>query len=148
MTPEVHKVKVKRKKIKSEENSTNVEQKKAEQAKKLAAAKAATLHRRDVFYQTLVPFVERYGKEMIRAFFNYWSELNRSETKMLFETKKTWEVSKRLATWANKEKFNGNKVNSTPTARNYPTGSVAKDKASSRDALEQLADAILEQHKP
>ena len=41
---------------------------------------------------------------MIRAFFEYWSEKNRSETKMLCEMQKTWEVSKRLATWAGREK--------------------------------------------
>ena len=61
---------------KPKETSTSVEAKKAEQAKKLAAAKAATLKRRDEFYNSLVPYVERYGKEMIRAFFDYWSELS------------------------------------------------------------------------
>lgn len=86
------------------ETSTNVEAKKAEQAKKLAAAKAATLKRREEFYNSLVPFVERYGKEMIRAFYDYWSELNKSETKMRFDTEKTWELARRLATWANREK--------------------------------------------
>lgn len=86
------------------ETSTNVEAKKAEQSKKLAAAKAATLKRRDEFYISLIPFVERYGKDMIRAFYNWWSELNKSETKMRFETEKTWEVAKRLATWASREK--------------------------------------------
>lgn len=86
------------------ETSTNVEAKKAEQAKKLVAAKAATLKRREKFYNSLVPYVERYGKEMIRAFYDWWSELNKSETKMRFETEKTWELAKRLATWANREK--------------------------------------------
>ena len=120
--------------------------KKAEQAKKLAAAKAATLKRKDSFYQSLVPYVERYGKDMIRAFFDYWSELNKSETKMRFETNPTWEVAKRLATWANKEKFNGKSSNSIPAAGNYTGGRAAQDKAASRQSLEDLADAILGQH--
>ena len=101
---------------KPKETSTSVEAKKAEQAKKLVAAKAATLKRRDEFYNSLVPYVERYGKEMIRAFFDYWSELNKSETKMRFETNKTWEVAKRLATWFNKEKFNGKSSSTIPKA--------------------------------
>lgn len=67
------------------------------------AAKAATLKRKDEFYQTLVPFVDKYGKEMIRAFFEYWSELTRTGTKMRFEKQTTWEASKRLATWAGRE---------------------------------------------
>lgn len=86
------------------ETSTSVEAKKAEQAKKLAAAKAATLKRKEDFYNSLVPYVVRYGKEMIRAFFDYWSELNKSETKMRLETEKTWELARRLSTWANREK--------------------------------------------
>lgn len=143
---EQSKVKVKRNKKESKETSTNVEAKKAEQAKKLAAAKAATLKRRDVFYQSLIPYVERYGKEMIRAFFDYWSELNKSETKMKFETNQTWEVAKRLATWANREKFNGKSSNSISITGAYTGGRVAQDKASSRQSLEDLADAILGQH--
>lgn len=143
---EQSKVKVKRNKKESKETSTNVEAKKAEQAKKLAAAKAATLKRRDIFYQSLIPYVERYGKEMIRAFFDYWSELNKSETKMKFETNQTWEVAKRLATWANREKFNGKSSNSISITGTYTGGRVAQDKASSRQSLEDLADAILGQH--
>ena len=71
---------------------------------KKAAAKAATLSRKEVFGKSLIPFMEKYPKEMIRGFFDYWSELNKSETKMRFELEKTWEVSKRLSTWANREK--------------------------------------------
>lgn len=79
------------------ENTTNVVSKKD-------AAKAATLKRKEEFYQTLVPFVSKYGREMIRAFFEYWSELNKPGTKMRCEMQKTWEVNLRLATWAKNEK--------------------------------------------
>lgn len=79
------------------ENTTNVVSKKD-------AAKAATLKRKDEFGKTLVPYMEKYGKEMIRAFFNYWSEVNKPGTKMRFEMQKTWEVNLRLATWAKNEK--------------------------------------------
>lgn len=68
------------------------------------AAKAATLKRKEEFKISLSPYVEKYGKEMIRAFFNYWSELNKSETRMRYEMQKTWEVGLRLATWAKNEK--------------------------------------------
>ena len=69
------------------------------------AAKAAALSRKDVFYSSLVAFVPTYDKEMIRAFFNYWSEFNKSGTKMRFELEKTWELPKRLVTWVNREKI-------------------------------------------
>ena len=141
------KVKIKRKNSKPKETSTNVEAKKAEQAKKLAAAKAATLKRRNDFGQSLVPYMERYGKEMIRAFFDYWSELNKSETKMRFETNKTWEVAKRLATWANNEKFNGKSSSTIPKAGFGPSAKSAGNKAASRETVGQFARAVLEQYK-
>ena len=65
-----------------------------------------TEKRRQKFYNSLVPCVQQYGKQMIREFYDYWSELNKSRTKMRFEMEKTWELSRRLATWAaNEEKF-------------------------------------------
>ena len=72
--------------------------------KKLEAAQAAALKRKEEFYNSLVPHVERYGKEMIRAFFDYWSEFNKSQTRMRFELQKTWELTLRLINWERKEK--------------------------------------------
>ena len=71
---------------------------------KRVAAEAATISRKDEFGRSLIPFMEKYSKDMIRAFFDYWSEMNKSKTKMRFETEKTWEVGKRLATWASNER--------------------------------------------
>lgn len=85
------------------ETTTNVVAKKD-------AAKAATLSRKEEFYNSLIPYVEMYGKDMVRDFFDYWSEMNKSETKMRFEQQHTWEVAKRLATWAKREKTNGNRI--------------------------------------
>lgn len=130
-------------KVENKKTSTKVESKKAEQAGKLVAAKAATLSRRDNFYNSLIPFVEQYGKEMIRNFYDYWSELDKRETKMRFETQPTWEVAKRLATWAKKEKnFNGK---SKSIAGYNTSGQSSNDKAASRNALVDLAREILVQ---
>lgn len=85
------------------ETTTNVVAKKD-------AAKAATLSRKEEFYNSLIPYVEMYGKDMVRDFFDYWSEMNKSETKMRFEQQPTWETPKRLATWAKREKPNGNRT--------------------------------------
>lgn len=114
------KVKVKRKKNK--ENSTTVEKKKT---KDKDAAKAATLSRKEAFYQSLIPFVGLYPKEMIRAFFDYWSEQNKSGTKMRFELEKTWELSRRLRTWEKKEYQYGNRnhtITSTTSTKTRPEG--------------------------
>lgn len=94
-TPTAQIIRKEKKDIK--ENTTSVVSKKD-------AAHAATLARKEEFYSTLVPYVDRYPREMIRAFFDYWSEMNKSRTRMRFEQQPTWEVAKRLATWARREK--------------------------------------------
>lgn len=52
------------------------------------------------FKKTLTPFVPKYGIEMLKEFYDYWIEPNKSKTKMRFEMEKAWELSRRLATWA------------------------------------------------
>lgn len=91
----------------SMKKSETLEARREEQRKKLDAAKAATRKRKDDFYKTLIPYVERYGKEMTRAFYDYWTEPNRSGSKMKFELQKTWDLALRLGTWANREPIYG-----------------------------------------
>ena len=55
--------------------------------------------RKDKFYNDLIPYVETYGKDMIREFYDYWSETNRSATKMRWEHERTWEINLRLKYW-------------------------------------------------
>lgn len=69
------------------------------------------------FYDSLVPFVEKYGREMVREFYNYWSEYNRSGTKMRFELQPTWVTSKRLARWNLQSKPIQHESTSNPETR-------------------------------
>ena len=56
------------------------------------------------FKESLRPFLNQYGADMLKSFYNYWSEPNQSKTKMKFELEKTWDNSRRLATWNKREK--------------------------------------------
>jgi len=79
------------------------------------AAIAATQKRINDFKVSLFPFVKDYKKELVKEFFDYWSELNSSQTKMRWELQKTFEIKKRLTTWSkNENKFykNGKNINS------------------------------------
>ena len=94
------------------------------------AAIAATLSRKERFYESLVPFVEKYGAAMIREFFDYWSEMNKSQTKMRFEQQPTWETSLRLVTWANRDKnFKKN-------------GSTTNRESDQEDLMRNIAEGI------
>jgi hypothetical protein len=54
------------------------------------------------FGLSLVPYIEEYGKEMIRDFFDYWTEPNKSKTKVRWEMQEVFDIPKRLATWYRK----------------------------------------------
>lgn len=64
------------------------------------------------FYNVLVPFVNTYGREMIREFFDYWSEPNKSHSKMRFEQERTWDLTRRLQTWEKRSRNGFGKHNS------------------------------------
>lgn len=62
--------------------------------------KEAELKRRKVeFGLTLKPFAEIYSEQMLKDFYNYWCEPNKSKTKLKFEMRETWDLKLRLATW-------------------------------------------------
>lgn len=56
------------------------------------------------FYEDCKPFLAKYPKQMLREFYNYWVETNRSGTRLRFELQQTFEISRRLATWARLDK--------------------------------------------
>ncbi len=64
------------------------------------------------FADTLKPFLELYGKEMLNEFYAYWVEHNDKGKKLRFEMERAWGIERRLATWhknkqdRNKPKFN------------------------------------------
>lgn len=100
---------------------------------KEVAASAATPEdelkkRAGVFYKSLVPFVETYGREMIRQFYDYWTEPNKSRTKMRYELERTWDTKRRLNTWASRENIN-------PRRTNYDANSETARQQRQRDAL-------------
>ena len=104
-------------------------------AEKKARLVALCEKREQEFYDSLVPYVEVYGKEMIRAFFDYWTEPNKSGTQMRFELERTWCLSRRLGTWAK----NNAKYERSSTSR--PAASTATGDPS-RDSYAGISELI------
>jgi hypothetical protein len=69
-----------------------------------SATKKSLEERQKDFYESLVPYIDKYDRQMIRDFYNYWSQVNEGGTKMLWEMQKAFEISKRLATWSSRRK--------------------------------------------
>lgn len=55
------------------------------------------------FASTLKPFTDKFGKTMLNDFYRYWTEPNKSNTKFRYELEKTWDLERRLDTWAKKD---------------------------------------------
>lgn len=61
--------------------------------------------RKLAFKRTLGPYLQAYGAEMLKEFFEYWTEPNKSGTKFRQEMEKAWDLNRRLRTWAKREKI-------------------------------------------
>ncbi len=86
---------------KTKENlSTIVDKQK--KGKSPAVAKPLEERKKD-FYDSLVPYLGKYDKKMLRDFYDYWAETNDGGHKMRWEITKTkggtFELSRRLARW-------------------------------------------------
>lgn len=93
--------------------------------------KADTDRRMKEFYNSLIPYVQTYGKEMVREFYNYWSECNKSGSKMKFEQEPTWDLARRLARWSNNEKSYKSKSNDNVNNRTSTTAAERAQGAAS-----------------
>jgi len=56
-------------------------------------------------------FKELYSVEMLEAFIDYWTEPNKSKTKLRYELQKTFDIARRLKTWNKNESKFGTKKN-------------------------------------
>ncbi len=59
-------------------------------------------NRRNEFVFEVLSF--DYDESILNGFIDYWTEPNKSNTKMKFELNKTWSTKLRLKTWANNQK--------------------------------------------
>lgn len=88
--------------------------------------------RETVFTSEVWQYKEQYSEIMLKAFINYWTEKNKSRSRMRFETEKTFEISKRLSTWASRDnKFSPKKED--PAILSY-------DKPIASDAIKLLSN--------
>lgn len=56
--------------------------------------------RKQEFADSLKPFLESYGKEMLNDFYLYWTEHGVNDKKLRFEKERTFGLERRLLTWS------------------------------------------------
>ena len=69
--------------------------------------------------ESIEPFIPIYGKDICNNFYLYWSEPNKSKTKLRYEMEKTWDVERRLANWVNRDNTFNNRNNTTNESPHY-----------------------------
>lgn len=96
------KIKEKEKEKEIEINNTNpilVSSEISKNATDVAENKEKFQKRKSDFEHSLIPFLGTYTSEQIREFADYWTEPNKSHTKMRYELERTWDTARRLAYW-------------------------------------------------
>ena len=83
--------------------------------------------RKKEFTEKLRPYLEKYGKDTLNNFYQYWTQINESGTKMLWEMQKAFQIPNRLATWHSKEQQKQNNMDigvnlKDSTRKNYTEG--------------------------
>ena len=77
------------------------------------------------FEISLQKYINQYDSKLLEDFYNYWTEPNKSNTKLKFEMEKTWDTKRRLKRWADndygsKKTEKKKKVNfKMPDGKNY-----------------------------
>jgi hypothetical protein len=80
---------------------------------------------------------------MLLDFFYYWTEPNKSQTKMKFEMQKTWDTARRLRTWERNNinwNRNGNSTNRGNNGQPKPGTSTARVDALKDWGVKQTAN--------
>lgn len=73
------------------------------------------IEREQKFKEDLSKFCKEADQKTLEQFFDYWTEPNKSGTKMRWELEKTWDLKRRLNRWINNDLNwkNGKTTNST-----------------------------------
>ena len=56
------------------------------------------------FAETLRPYIEKFGKELVTDFYKYWTEKNKSGTKFRQELENTRDLNRRIEKWASNDR--------------------------------------------
>ena len=91
--------------------------------------------RRNDFYNDIAQYVGKYDREMLRAFYDYWSEENQQHTKMRFEMEKTWATGGRLATWKRRQLTDNKQLN-------YKNNGQQRRKITDEEIIGAVADGL------
>ena len=107
-----------------------IDSKQNQKKKKSSAEKEKPImERQRDFYDRLRPYVGKYPKEILRGFYDYWTEQDsKTGKKLRFEDAKFFDIGKRLATWKRIEESRTQKWQSPEATLPAPQPTTRKAK--------------------
>lgn len=123
----------------SERNANRREENRIEKKKKENNIEERKLK----FASTLEEFKDLYPRDMLNAFYRYWSEPNKSNTKFKQELEKTWDLAGRLTTWANRDRTFNKQNNQTQQQKPQgATNQYYRDPTPEDDRIKRMRSQI------
>ena len=112
---------------KSKQSSNNATSKVADKSStklnKTKQTKSNDINKRyDMFEDDVKNYQSLFGEDIIEDFISYWTEENKSGTKMKFEMQPTWNTKRRIQRWVDNDFGNNNKSNGTSKFRKDANG--------------------------
>lgn len=85
------------------------------------------LERKQEFYNSLIPFLEIYSKEMLKEFFEYWTEHGENDRKFRKEKEKSFNLELRLKNWLKRSKEFKKEKNVAPKKEKVNSGIIIQE---------------------
>ena len=100
-----------------------VKQSKVKQSKVKQSKEDKIINKTGKFKKQVLEFQSQYDLEMLEEFILYWSEPNKSGTKIKWEMEPTWDMGRRLSRWAN----SNYQVNRSPSEKFKQNGKLDEE---------------------
>lgn len=115
----------------SKVNEIELKKSKEKKSKVIGADKSATIESRAlIFRDKCAEHLDLYSKETLRAFYDYWTEMNEGGRLMRFEMQKVFDIKKRLITWS-KNELKGYGTGTNGTTKRGVTAEGTRDRLNS-----------------
>ena len=118
-----------------------------EKKERKASVSKPILDRLKDFRSEVDRFSTTYPKTMLDSFYLYWSETNKSKTKMRWELQSTFDVSRRLITWDSRSKDDMNMSADAYNQYYYGSGDDYKKSNQARKEIDSEYEAFKKKYE-
>jgi hypothetical protein len=98
------------------------------------------INKKEQKFKSEVYEFKQYPDAMLKEFISYWTEPNKSKTKMRYELQTTWDLARRLATWSRNDKNFNKDTKQVPAQKTYKSKNFDEFLKDPPDFIKNLTD--------